>query len=314
MELIDLLNKYFKYNDNLVISDYNNRIVITSKKENEHELFKNISTNIEIRNKIIEQIKLILSGCDLQYSSYSIEPKSLIIWYNQPKIIIFDDGIYSIIASYLDRHGLFTFIASHEHLMRLSKKSSFWSEMIKQRFPMYRIENFIKPEYNYKKLYLGLIDYTKLYLGIVDYTKNEKLFYIWLMYEHVSFFEYLVKNKLIILNMYKVINLLLDELNWTNRDVFNIQKDVLNPLRILLENKLLDYDNLLKLFIDTYVVEPEILRMLINYRNIIDGKHVQLSKNDIKEKLENQSLTFYNIDRDFRLLMSEYVRSNDEYI
>lgn len=75
-ELLKELDYYFNiilrnrltYHDNFIISEYNNRIHLTSKT---NELVRVLSNNNKVKDEISEQVKSILSKYDVQYSSIS---------------------------------------------------------------------------------------------------------------------------------------------------------------------------------------------------------------------------------------------------
>ena len=180
-----------------------------------------------------------------------------------------DDGIYAIIASYLNRNSLFIFLSSHEYFMELSQKSAFWFEMIRQRFPMYHIENFLGGNYNPKNLYLDLLN-------------NNYIVEI-LIPKYIKLFGYLIKNKFIILNIYNFTATLNRIKKGSNIVLTN--DEILYIMRILLENHLLSQDELKSLFSEIDLEDERLLQLLVNYRGFIDGVHVKLSKDDIYNEI-----------------------------
>ena len=80
-----------------------------------------------------------------------------------------DIGIYSKIVSYLPTNkDIDNFCNSNDYFKRLSERSEFWSEMVKQLSLEYYIENTQGIKYDWKNIYLGLLWFDNIFLKLIN--------------------------------------------------------------------------------------------------------------------------------------------------
>lgn len=265
---------------------------ITLIPDSPSQLLQIIKTNRRIKENILLQITLGLKN-SIYFSTHGTD---IIIEIERKKILVnLDTGVYANIMSLLDDKTVNNFCLVFPDTC---KKSDFWSEMLKQRFPQYYLEGVSR--YNWEKVYKGLLWYegelsykdyifskfkieniTDIYSkqiapidGVQVYKVVDRIMSLWLHF--IKGFSitlnYLIENKLITLSQSDMLI------------IISLNGDY-DKIKLILDNYgLINYT--LNSAFNFYIHRKEIAMLFLNYKKIDpNGNVVKLTKNDIMKML-----------------------------
>ena len=332
-----ILRDYLKYTEKFIIRIHVivNGGSVSLKSNIPSKLIKILQTDSRIRDQITSQIaksnkdfrdvSIEIKDNDYITINYTIvEPEPVrenLGVKNLESIRYLDIGIYSNIISNLPEEDVNKFCLSDPYFKELCEKSSFWSEMIKQRYPEYYVE--LKTghgkSYDWKKIYYSLLwfvrekkayDYRK---GIID-RKNDLL----IGYKTFNFNAYKNANLDFWINLVKKHELLLEYL--INNNIIKFEQTVLEYvlsytenyalIKNILEkyNSYIDSETLNESF-NNHIFNRPIARLFLDYRGTdSSGNPVQIDISGVRETIE------YVMDHDERDFSIEELDFYFQYI
>ena len=164
MELYDKyfnrsLREYLKYPEKFSISISQDKVVLTPDQSS--QLLKLIYSNNTIKDSVLVSIKTGLKDPNLKQVYLSTNGTNIVINFIfnlvKTELVYFDAGVWATILSYLSRPELMNLLLSDVKFDRLMINTTFWTELIRQRFPEYYVPQAVG--YSWRTIYLDLIDY-----------------------------------------------------------------------------------------------------------------------------------------------------------
>ncbi len=238
------------------------------------ELLNILKNNQSLKNEIFNQLTSRLNS-NVYFSTHGTD---IVINLVKLELIQLDIPIYSVILSYADQQEVNKFCNIYRNVC---KSTSFWIELIRNKFPEYYIPGVIA--YDWKKLYYDLSWYTYR----INYIEQMKTGKISSRNKYQEVLDKLNTEYYLDFRRYLILNDLIE------LDYEKVEHFMENPERELLEhmfNKIQQVYNLLMTALDLSLdgKHTKELEYLMEYRRInSDGSITQLSKNSINELLDD---------------------------
>ena len=308
------LRNYLKYPEKFNITISKNRVTLTPDQPS--SLLKLLKTDSSIVSNIISSLKSGLKNTNIEDVYFSTHGDDIVINVVFSKVIVnLDTGLWATLASYLDVIDMYKLLQVDLDFIRIFKSVTFWTELIRQRFPQYYAP--LASGYDWEILYANMIKFDEIYQESIN-RKTKRLTRLFdpniYSAKYYELFEYLRNQPEV--TRYFVLNdlLIFDRDNLMAFIEVLCRKLNMELFHHLLERYQVDRDLLVYIF-NTCLVEnnSDIIEYLLGYswKDPETGKIIEINQSDISSDniSAGRVLSFFRhliIIKNFKLLLKVY--------